>query len=174
MVTVEVTGGGTEPPPLEPPPPPQPEINPSPARAPVISNTNCSLRRLHPKMKNRAASAATGKNGRELGCKVEDSALTEIVSWVVAAAPEGVTGAGLKEQVAPVGNPEQAKLTAELNPFCGVTVKVTVPWLPLLTESDVGEAPSVKEGGEGAAGVTVSATVVVSAVLPLAPVMVMA
>jgi hypothetical protein len=45
---------------------------------------------------------------------------------VVAAAPAGVTVGGLKEQVIPDGSPEQAKLTAELKPFVGVTETVAV------------------------------------------------
>jgi hypothetical protein len=61
-----------------------------------------------------------------------------MVNWVVAVAPEGVTLAGLNEQVAPLGNPEHAKVTAELKPFDGVTVKVTVPELPELTVSEFG------------------------------------
>jgi hypothetical protein len=70
-----------------------------------------------------------------------------MVSWVVVAAvPEGVTVAGAKEHVAPAGSPEQAKVTAELNPFTGVTDSVTVPWSPESTVSDDGEALSVKLG----------------------------
>jgi hypothetical protein len=67
-----------------------------------------------------------------------------MVSSVVAAAPEGVTVDGAKEHVAPAGNPEHAKLTGESNPFCGVTVSVTVSALPALPVSVVGEATSVK------------------------------
>ncbi len=43
---------------------------------------------------------------------------------VMAALLVGVTVAGLKEQVAEVGRPEQAKVTAVLKPFWGVTVRV--------------------------------------------------
>jgi hypothetical protein len=68
-----------------------------------------------------------GKNGRDPGRKAEDCAPAEMVSWVVAAAPEGVTVAGAKVHVAPAGSPEHAKLTGESNPFCGVTESVTVP-----------------------------------------------
>jgi hypothetical protein len=89
-----------------------------------------------------------GKSGRDPGCKAEDCALAEMVSWVVAAAPEGVTVAGAKEHVAPVGSPEHAKLTGEANPFCGVTDRVTVPWLPESTVSEPGEAARVKLAGE--------------------------
>jgi len=49
-----------------------------------------------------------------------------MMSWVVAALPpDGVTVVGLNEQVAPLGSPEQVKLTNELKPFCGVTVRLT-------------------------------------------------
>ncbi len=70
-----------------------------------------------------------------------------IVNVVVAAAPDGVTVAGLNEQLAPVGNPEQAKLTAALKPFCGVTVSVVVSVPPGLRLSEVGKAANVKLGG---------------------------
>lgn len=52
------------------------------------------------------------------------------VSVVVTGAPLGVTEDGLKPQAASAGSPLHAKLTAELNPFCGVTVKVAVPLCP--------------------------------------------
>lgn len=67
-----------------------------------------------------------------------------MVSFVVAAAPEGVTVDGLNEHEAPVGSPEQAKLTEELKPFCGVTVKVVVTCPPDWTVSDGEEAPILK------------------------------
>jgi hypothetical protein len=41
---------------------------------------------------------------------------------------------GLKEQVTPAGRPEQLKLTGELKPFTGVTVRTIVPWVPGLIE----------------------------------------
>ena len=63
---------------------------------------------------------------------------------MLAGDPEGVTVVGLKKQVTPLGSPEHAKLTAELKPFWGVTVRVTAPWPPESTMSEVGDAPSVK------------------------------
>jgi hypothetical protein len=104
------------------------------------------------------AMAVNGRNGRELDREAADCELVEIVSTVVAAAPEGVTVVGLKEQVAPAGTPEQAKLTAELKPYSGVTVSVTVPGAPDLTVREDGEAPNVKFAGGTLA--TVSETVV--------------
>ena len=71
----------------------------------------------------------------------------EIVSAVVASAPEGMMLDGLNEQVAPTGSPEQAKLTVELKPYSGVTVNVIVPRLPELTVIEVGNACNVKVGG---------------------------
>jgi hypothetical protein len=44
--------------------------------------------------------------------------------------PLGVTDEGLKLHVASEGSPLQVKLTCELNPFNGVTVKVAVPLCP--------------------------------------------
>ena len=129
MVTIEVTGGGVEPlPPI--PLPPHPETNPTPVKA-SNSSMNCSRRcLLRPKKHRAVASAVTGKKGRDLGRKAEDCALAEMLSWVFAAVPEGVTVVGLKEHVAPTGSPEHAKLTAVLNPYCGVTVRVTIPCPP--------------------------------------------
>ncbi len=125
-VTVEVVG--VAPPPLPPlvPLPPQANIAPRPMST-AASIGISGLRALRQPIRQKAAAiAVTGKNG--FGTRREaDCALTEIVSWVVMAAPEGVTWEGLKPQVAPVGRPEQLKLTAELNPPCGVTVSVTVP-----------------------------------------------
>jgi len=70
-----------------------------------------------------------------------------MVNVVVAALPDGVTIAGLNAHVAPNGNPEHAKLTAALNPFCGVTVSVVVPVPPPLTLNEAGAAPSVNVAG---------------------------
>jgi hypothetical protein len=90
------------------------------------------------------AIAANGKNERSRCGNAEDSVPAEMVNCVVAAEPEGVTVAGLKEQVAPAGRPEQAKLTAELNPFCGVTVRVTLPLVSAVSEA--ADAARVKLG----------------------------
>jgi hypothetical protein len=98
-------------------PPPQPERSPRPTQANAASIHGCQLRRfLHPKRQTVTASAVNGKNGLGPGFN-PDCTLAEIVSWVVAAVPDGVTVAGAKEHVTPIGNPEHAKLTGELNPF---------------------------------------------------------
>jgi|HubBroStandDraft_1064217.scaffolds.fasta_scaffold5301185_1 hypothetical protein len=53
-----------------------------------------------------------------------------MLTVLVAGAPLGVTLAGVKLQVAPWGNPEQAKLIAKLNPLAGVKVTVRVDACP--------------------------------------------
>ena len=73
-------------------------------------------------------------------------ALAAMVSCELTALPDGVTVAGLKEQVSPAGKPEQAKLTGELNPISGVTISVTTPLPPASTVSVFGDALNVKVG----------------------------
>jgi hypothetical protein len=50
------------------------------------------------------------------------------------------------EHFAPVGNPEHEKLTAELNPFVGVTLIVKLEELPAVTVALVGDAFKEKLG----------------------------
>ena len=82
---------------------------------------------------------------------LRSAAVVEVVvivsSVVEAAPPDGVTDAGEKLQAAPEGNPEQANVTAELNPFCGVTVTMSVTLCPAVTVSDVEATEMVKLGG---------------------------
>jgi len=171
-VTVEVeetgVGVGDVPPPML--PPPQPMMSPRQEQA-VTSISQCRQPRrfLHGKRPIVRASAVSGRNGRGPGRKAEVPE-TATVTEVVTALPAGVTVAGAKEQVAVAGSPEQAKLTAELKPFCGVTVRVTDPWLPELTVNEAGDAPRVKLGG---GVVTVNETVVAPVRLPPVPVTVM-
>ena len=62
-----------------------------------------------------------------------------MVSVVVAAVPpEGVTFVGEKLHDAPVGRPEQTKVTVESNPPDGVIVIVVVALLPAITVADEG------------------------------------
>lgn len=146
-VTVEVTSGGDEPLPLLPVPLPQPKVKPNPMSPKTASINNGVPRRLRQPNRNRvAATAVIGNNGPESEREAADCASAEMVSWAVAAPPEGVTVAGLKEHVAPAGRPEQAKLTGESNPFCGVTVRLTVPSLPETTVSEGGDVSSVNVG----------------------------
>jgi hypothetical protein len=68
---------------------------------------------------------------------------------VVVAVPlaAGVTEAGEKEQLAPEGRAEQARLTAVANPFCDVTVQVLVSVPPCRTDRLVGVQERAKLGG---------------------------
>ncbi len=123
-VTVEVVG--VDPPPLL-LPVLQADIAPRPTSTTTAASIGMSARRVlrQPIMQKAAVVAVTGKNG--FGIRRDaDCAPTEMVSWVAIAAPDGVTWAGLNPQVAPVGRPEQLKLTVELNPPSGVTVTVTI------------------------------------------------
>jgi hypothetical protein len=57
-----------------------------------------------------------------------------------------VTVDGENEQLSPEGSPEQLKLTARLNPFCGKTVTVKVIDWPERIVALVGEADRVNVG----------------------------
>lgn len=54
--------------------------------------------------------------------------------------------AGVKVAVTPVGRPETTSATAELKPFCGVTVRLTEPEAPGARESEVALAENAKLG----------------------------
>ncbi len=83
---------------------------------------------------------------------------------VTAAVPVGVTLAGEKLQLTPVGRPEpHENVTAWLNPPAGVTVKTAVPEPPCATVIEAGAAVTVKLGGIGAVTVTVTAGLVTAA-----------
>jgi hypothetical protein len=47
--------------------------------------------------------------------------------------PEAATDAGLNEQLAPLGRPEQASATVLLNPATGAMLTVEVAELPIVT-----------------------------------------
>ena len=64
---------------------------------------------------------------------------TSIVIEVDTAAPDGVTVRGLKVHEAPVGRLEQAKLSVDLKPFCGVMVSASAPLLPASIVRDVAD-----------------------------------
>ena len=101
------------------------------------------------------------------------AAVVEAVASVNVDVPE--PGAAMDEllklRVTPVGAPLAVRPMAESNPPETVVVMVDVPLLPAVTETEVGDAASVK-AGTGAA-VTVSETVAVWVRLPPVPVMVM-
>jgi len=81
---------------------------------------------------------------------------------------EGVTLVGLKLQVAPLGRPEQLKVTVELKPLNGVTVSVVVPLCPAWIVSEEGFAVIVKLGWGGDVTVMVVPAETDAAKLPLA------
>ena len=86
--------------------------------------------------------------GRLLGCvfcALVEAAETVNVD-VAGVAPAGVTVAGEKLQVAPVGRPEQVNVVAEAKPFWAVTERVAVPVCPGVMVSDAGETVTVKLG----------------------------
>jgi hypothetical protein len=73
-------------------------------------------------------------------------AVVVTVSVLFTAPPLGVTEVGLKLQDASEGKPLHAKLTCELNPFCGVTVNVAIPLFPATIVSADGFTDTWKSG----------------------------
>ena len=71
------------------------------------------------------------------------------VTVVEAAEPEGVMVVGVKLHVTPAGRPEQPKLTGELNPLEGVTVREAVPLWPAMMLRDAGVTATEKSGDGG-------------------------
>jgi hypothetical protein len=65
-----------------------------------------------------------------LFCAVALDVATRILNVLDIGAPAGVTVAGLKLQVVPVGIPEQVRLTGILNPLRGVKVTVRLATCP--------------------------------------------
>jgi hypothetical protein len=82
--------------------------------------------------------------------------------------PGAAIDVGLKLAVTPVGAPDAVRAIAELKPPDTAVVMVETPLLPCATETEVGEAVSVKAGL--AAAVTVSEIVADSARPPPVPV----
>src|SRR5215470_276491 len=84
--------------------------------------------------------------------------VTENVPVAASAAAVNVTvlnagsDGGLNEALTPLGRPEAEKLTAPLNPFCGVTVTMLPLLAPCVTDKLFGEVASVKLGGGADAG----------------------
>ena len=60
--------------------------------------------------------------------------------------PGAAIDVGLKPTVTPLGWPEAVRATAESNPPETAVVMVDDPLLPTTTETDVGDAASVKAG----------------------------
>ena len=122
-VTVAVVGGGGFVAPLL-PPPPHAEIKREPERRNAEVHQTARRRFLQISRQLATASMVPDENGPPAGWAFDAEALAAIVSCVVAELPEGMTLDGLKAHVRPTGRPEQAKVTAALNPFCGVMVRV--------------------------------------------------
>lgn len=110
------------------------------------SASNFGERRVPSPNEQIASTAEVAVHGR---CRLRCCALVAgalMVSVVAIALPVGVRVVGEKAQVAPVGNPEQAKETVWLNVFCGVTVSCVWPLDPQPMVSEVGLADKVKSG----------------------------
>lgn len=116
-------------------------------KAASITGTSNPRRRRNPNHPNDSATAVNGSPSFVPDRIAADCMGAVIANVVVAAPPEGVTVAGLNTHTAPDGKPEQAKLTAALNPFCGVTVSIVVPAPPELIVNDAGDASRVKLAG---------------------------
>ena len=67
--------------------------------------------------------------------------------------PLGEIDIGLKLQLDSAGRALQEKLTIELKPFSGVTVKTACPLCPALIVRDVGFPDTVKVGAEATVSV---------------------
>ena len=81
------------------------------------------------------------------GLSLDSAAAGTATVAIVCAGPAAVvTELGLKEQLAPAGNPKQVKETGWLKPFCGATERVYVTVPPAGTEAESGAASSVKPG----------------------------
>jgi hypothetical protein len=78
---------------------------------------------------------------------------------------DGVTEAGVKVRVTPVGAPEATRLTAELKPLIEVTFIVDVSELPCTIVNEDGDAEMEKSG----AGETVSVILAVCVRTPPIP-----
>jgi hypothetical protein len=84
---------------------------------------------------------------------------TDTVAVLAAFPPAGgVTGFGLKLQVAPLGRPVQERLTAAANPFSEVTVQLLVPLPPCAMLRLEGAQLRLKSGVVGRLGVAVAQT----------------
>ena len=94
----------------------------------------------------RAALAPVTDSEYEPGTTPDPTAMATVDDLVAGLVP--------KAPVIPEGQPETVSVTAELNPFAGVTVTVDVPFAPAIAVALV--APSVNPGeGAGAVPATV-------------------
>ena len=155
-----------------PPPPPEPLELPPPPQPSRIPQKSATVRIAQPRLNRPTGSRKASRplrSTRPARCIDVVAAVVAIVTVVVAAPDPGVTVAGAKVQVDLEGRPLQAKVTACENPPAGVTVTVAVPDWPAVTESVVGLAPMVNDGGTAACTVTVTALEVEAAKLVSPP-----
>ena len=129
------------------PPPPHAEINPKPAKIATKRNQQAERRRLQPRKRQIAMARTEVERSFNSFIGVAEAIEAAAMVRTTLVAPFGVTDDGLNEHEVFAGRPEQAKVTAELKPFCGVIVRVIVPCPPEFTVSDAGELPRVKVGG---------------------------
>lgn len=188
MVTVEVPDGV----PVLPPALEEPELPPHPANPRIVTvstpteasspNRNPGF---HPSASHRTNSidrptsesrtvatskGAIGQRCSRVGEIIPLRADVVIVIVVVEVpVPVGVTVAGLKLHEAPVGSPEQVKLTGWLNPPLGVTLTELVAELPAATVALVELAASVKLPDDPPPTVTATAADVDDANVPSPP-----
>jgi hypothetical protein len=150
---VPPVSGGWVVPPLSPPPPH--EVN-----TPIVATayTSRRLTRVGATTSNSAPSniaIAIPAGGVHTTIVLEPpafGAVVEIVNVVETAAPLGVSVAGAKAHAVVAGNPEQVKLTAELKPPLGVSVRIAVTFCPAGTVTDVGrDVANAKSAATGAA-----------------------
>jgi hypothetical protein len=128
---------------LDDPPQPMNRLRPI---TPTVSRANIwkARRLLNPRKQHSAtANVVPGNSGLELGRTAADAEVVEMVSCVDVV-PGNVMLAGVKLHVAPVGRPEQANVTAPVNPFSGASVIVIgLEDCPAVIVSDVEEAVTV-------------------------------
>jgi hypothetical protein len=129
---------------------PHPEIMPNPTVQTSRSSQIRTWRRLRSPSKPSTAPAnvAPGTQPRGPCIRAEKGVVVVTVRLVlIAPEPVGATIAGENVHPASVGSPVHAKLTFEVNPFCGVNVTVNVPLEPRARDRDPGAAASVNPCG---------------------------
>jgi hypothetical protein len=120
------------------------------------STIQCRRRRFLLTAKPSTTASEEPENNRPEFFEMAADATVVLTDTVELIEPVEDTVTGEKLHVAPVGNPEQVNLTAELveKPFCGSNVTVVVPLLPAATVTAFGVTATRKSGaGAPVAGV---------------------
>ena len=131
--------------------PPEPHP-PAPTRASASSSADAALNCTRYLLQLVISSRPHPIPARETGQRIRLPSflaavrVPEIVIWLVTAEPAGITDAGLNAHASPEGKPEQARLTALLNPFDGVTVTVAVADVDFVSVPLAGVIESEKSG----------------------------